>query len=398
MKILVVHEVDYLEKVIYEIHEFSELLALAGHEVTFFHFQEEARRSSDNLFRDVNISGRVYPDAKFRLIGPHQFGIPILDRLWVTLSCIPMLFKLFKNNRFDMVLNFAVPTYGAQLLLISKFFKVPFIHRALDVSHKIRQTIYKYPILLVEKILYKYADLVSANNLAMKEYCEELSNRTKTSIVHYPPLDLVHFVKKEKNQQLMTAIGIDQNHKVIMYMGSFFYFSGLLEILKIFNDLSINTSQIKLLLIGGGEQDKALRKLVKDLNLTSKVIFTGYIAYQDLPQYLHLADVAINPLESNLVTNTALPNKVLQYLASDLPVVSINLKGLKSIFNNNPAITWCDTPEEVIQQAFKLVIESNLAQLSESSKSELKSILKQFEPEIALRSLEQSIKQLARMN
>ena len=45
MKILVLHEIDYLEKVIYEIHEFPELLARAGHEVTFFHFQEGANRA-----------------------------------------------------------------------------------------------------------------------------------------------------------------------------------------------------------------------------------------------------------------------------------------------------------------------------------------------------------------
>jgi glycosyltransferase involved in cell wall biosynthesis len=398
MKILVVHEVDYLEKVIYEIHEFSELLALAGHEVTFFHFQEEARRSSDNLFRDVKISGRVYPDAKFRLIGPHQFGIPILDRFWVTLSCIPILNQLFRKNKFDLVLLYAVPTFGIQTILLAKLFKIPVIFRALDVSHKLRKTPFEVLIKKIERFVYKHADLISANNSAMAEYCMDLGQRTSNSVVHYPPLDLKHFDNFSITTKLRNNLSIRETDKVILYLGSFFYFSGLINVIKEFSKLSTETDQIRLLLVGGGEQDKALRKLVKDLNLTSKVIFTGYIAYQDLPQYLHLADVAINPLESNLVTNTALPNKVLQYLASDLPVVSINLKGLKSIFNNNPAITWCDTPEEVIQEAFKLVVESNLAQLSESSKSELKSILKQFEPEIALRSLEQSIKQIARIN
>jgi hypothetical protein len=61
MKILVLHEIDYLEKVIYEIHEFPELLAKVGHDVTFFHFQEGANRAKKNLFRKKEIVGRVVP-------------------------------------------------------------------------------------------------------------------------------------------------------------------------------------------------------------------------------------------------------------------------------------------------------------------------------------------------
>ena len=53
MKILVLHEIDYLEKVIYEIHEFPELLARAGHEVTFFHFPYDGELPVDCLQQGI---------------------------------------------------------------------------------------------------------------------------------------------------------------------------------------------------------------------------------------------------------------------------------------------------------------------------------------------------------
>ena len=60
MKILVVHEVSYLRKVVYEIHEFPELLALRGHEVTFVDFDEDATRESRSKQRIRKIVGRIH--------------------------------------------------------------------------------------------------------------------------------------------------------------------------------------------------------------------------------------------------------------------------------------------------------------------------------------------------
>ncbi|NDC99922.1 glycosyltransferase, partial [bacterium] len=40
MRFLFVHEVNWREKVTYEIHDIPELLSIAGHEVTFIDFPE----------------------------------------------------------------------------------------------------------------------------------------------------------------------------------------------------------------------------------------------------------------------------------------------------------------------------------------------------------------------
>jgi glycosyltransferase involved in cell wall biosynthesis len=388
VKILVLHEIDYLEKIIYEIHEFPELLARSGHDVTFFHFQEGANRAKKNLFRKKEIVGRVVPEAKLTLVGPHQFGVIWIDRLWATVSSWPALFRLFRENKFDVVLNYAVPTFGLQALIISAIHKTPFVHRALDSSHEIRESIFRLPILWVEKLMYKFSPLLSANNSAMQRYCENLAGRKKPSVVNYPPLDIAHFSNRVSDPELRESLGISPKDSVVTYMGSFFYFSGLPEVINRFAQLVPKELPIKLLLIGGGEQERELRKLVVDLGISEQVVFTGFVSYEDLPNFLALSTVAINPLEISQVASIAFPNKVLQYLATGIPVVSTRLEGLFSAIDGIDGLSWAQTPTEVLETALGVAKTGG----GVTSKTEsLKMLADLFSPEAALASMEQTL-------
>jgi glycosyltransferase involved in cell wall biosynthesis len=395
VKILVLHEIDYLEKVIYEIHEFPELLAKAGHDVTFFHFQEGANRSKKNLFRKKEIVGRVVPEAKLALVGPHQFGIFGFDRLWATLSSWPALLRLFRENKFDVVLNYAVPTFGLQALIISAIYKTPFIHRALDSSHEIRESVFRLPILWVEKLMYRFSPLLSANNSAMQRYCENLAGRKKPSVVNYPPLDIAHFSNRIPDLDLRKHLGILPTDSVITYMGSFFYFSGLPEVIKRFAELVPRDPSTKLLLIGGGEQENELSAIVTDLGIYEQVIFTVFVSYDALPKYLALSNVAINPLEISQVASIAFPNKVLQYLATGIPVVSTRLEGLFSAIDGIEGLTWAETPTRVLE----IALEVAQAGGTNPNKSEsLRVLAALFSPEAALASMEQTLNTAIEIN
>jgi len=364
------------------------MLARDGHEITFLEFQEGADWKKRNIRSSSKIHGRVIRGSELNLVSPHQFGFQWVDRLWATISCIPRLFKLFKRNRFDVVLNFAVPTYGIQTLLLAKLFRVPVVHRALDVSHEIRRSIYRLPILLVEKILYRSVDVVSANNPAMADYVVSLSGRTKPTEVDYPPLDIGHFVNRGDANALRGKLGLKETDKVLTYMGSFFYFSGLPEAINSFSQVVNKDEAIKFLIIGGGEQDAYLRDLVQDLGISDKVIFTGFVDYSELPNYLGLAKVGINPLIISKVASVAFPHKVLQYLASGLHVVSTELDGLVAALGNLPSVNWVSSPAEVINVAVEALREPALP-ISPNSSGRM--LLSLFEPGVALRSLVETL-------
>lgn len=376
MRILVAHEINYESKVIYEIQEFPEMLAALGHQITFLQFEEGANRKHKMKARDRIIGGRVYKESKIRLITPHRFGIESIDRIWTTISSWIAIFKLMRREKFDIVVNYAVPTFGVQLLVLSKLFHVPFVHRALDASHVIIESKWKPFILITEKLIYRFADFLSANNPAMKEYCVRLGKRSKFSEVHYPPLDLDYFKNASFDEKLAESLGIAEGENVITYMGSFFYFSGLDTVIRDFAERRSEIPSTKLLLIGSGEQDTLLRNIVEQYELQNFVIFTGSVPFAELPKYLALSTVAINAMEPKLVSNVAFPHKVIQYMASGIPTVTTRLDGLFQVFSDKSAITWVDRPAKVMSAALGLLVDKrNLKVISDSQREELSRFL-----------------------
>lgn len=362
MKILVVHEVSYLRKVVYEIHEFPELLALRGHEVTFFEFDEGATKADLSEPRDRVIQGRIHKDSQLRLITPHRFGVFGIDRLWAIFSSIPPLRRLIKFGNFDVILNYAVPTYGLQVGLMGRIYGVPVVQRALDVASEIRESIWNPLIKIFEKWCFKLATVISTNNPAMTEYVKDLMGDVFLGKIelHYPPLDQRIFKPVPYDSQLALSLGIRDSDQVLMYMGSFFYFSGLDEVIRQLASKIATNPSLKLLLIGGGEQEAELRDLVSKFHLESNVIFTGFVSFSDLPRYMTLGHVAINPLKVSTVAGAAFPHKVLQYMAVGIPTVSTKLDGLFAAFGDTSGVVWSRDSHETLDTAVNLLGQSEL--------------------------------------
>ena len=349
MRILFIHEVNYLTKPIFEMHEFPEHLSARGHEVSFLHFPEGfGRAEAQELGEQKTITGRVVPGSKISLLTPKGLGGGLLDRLIAAFRGHGIARSAIVESSPDLIITLAVPTFGWQAVRVARKLGIPIVYRALDVSHLIRGGVWKPFVWLAERYVARNATLISANNPAMEEFVAALGQRQSGVEVHYPPMAIAKFQKgdRSKGRQL---IGIEDSDFVVMYMGSFFEFSGLPEVIAEYS--RIRPLDSKLLLVGGGKQDSRLRELVKNLNLETEVLFTGFVSFEDLPDYLSAADVLINPMKKSLVSDTALPNKVIQYLLAARPVVSTDLKGLTSTLRDFDNLQWTSSPEECIRKA-----------------------------------------------
>ena len=365
MRILLLHEVGYLEKPIFEMHEFPEHLAARGHEIAFADYPETPIHQTASRF-GVVVQGRVLSGASLRLYSQKAVLPGIVGRL-LAVFLFPFFFhRVLRNFKPDIVVSYAVPTSGWQAAIICRARGKPLLFRSLDVSHRIRKTLFAPVVKVAEFIVYSTASHVSCNNPALLRYCSSLGAETQHLSVESPPLDLPHFLgSSNKRSQLRDELGIGQQERVLLYMGSFFYFSGLDHVIR---GLSKLVNKPHLVLIGGGEKESDLRALVADLGLSETVTFTGFVDFAALPEYLSIADVAINPMAPSLVSNAALPNKVLQYMACGLPVVSTMLEGLQSIFPDQPAIKYVQNPEKVLGAALDLLDSKDIIRLGQSNR------------------------------
>ena len=74
---------------------------------------------------------------------------------------------------------------------------------------------------------------------------------------------------------------------------------------------------------------------------------------------LSISDALINPFESTLVTNLALPHKVLQYLAIGIPTISTKLSGLFESLGDSAGIYWVDSPDKIVEKCMQVKQQSN---------------------------------------
>ena len=354
LRILFIHEVNYLRKPIFEMHEFPEYLAARGHDVYFLHFPEMAssKARSSQGWKNT-IPGRALPDTNLTLLTPRILTSGIIGRLLAAAMGHSIVKRAIRESCPDVIVTLAVPTFGWQAVQVSKKSGTPIVYRALDVSHLIRGGIFGPLVKMAETFLARRASFVSANNGAMADYISELGARVGGIEVHFPPMALEKYMAGDRLRG-RRLIRVSNSDQVLLYMGSFFYFSGLAEVVQEFARLT-REPNLKLVLVGGGELDGELRSLVKDLKLVDQVLFTGFVGFDELPDYLAAADVLINPMKKSRVSDTALPNKVIQYLAASRPVVSTNLKGVTLTFEGYSGLHFVNTPEDCMAKALEML-------------------------------------------
>ena len=353
MKILFVHEVSWFSKVVYEIHDFPELLSLQGHEVHFLEFEENDSRTHWKSVTSAET--RSHAGSKVDVISPPHLFSGILRRLAAVVIQPFVFIRLLKKIGPDVVVTYSIPTSGWQVVAICKRKGVPVIVRAIDISHKLRKTRFAAIIKLAERFVYRNADYVCANNEALRQYCIGLGAAPTKSSVIYPGIDMTRFFPAPSRHDLQTKVGIQPTDKVLLFMGTIFRFSGLVELLTELAPAFRLDKSLKLLVLGDGEDFNRLHQLAITLDLQNQVIMPGRIEYNLLADYLRLGNVALLPFKQELVTHGALPGKVLQYLACGLPTVSTPLDGLQSMIPPNQGILYANNSQEMANMAVDLV-------------------------------------------
>ena len=94
----------------------------------------------------------------------------------------------------------------------------------------------------------------------------------------------------------------------------------------------------------------------RQLEGTGRVIFTGPMAYRDLPQYMRAFDVCIVPHCMTAFVESLNPIKLWEYLAAGKPIVSTDVAG----FRDYPALVrMARTADEFLTQCGAAVLEGN---------------------------------------
>ena len=111
------------------------------------------------------------------------------------------------------------------------------------------------------------------------------------------------------------------------FIGSFYAYEGLSVLLQALPKMLSRNPDIRVLLVGGGSQEKELKVLATQLGIEDKVIFTGRVPHEQVQRYYNLIDVLVYPRLKMRLTDLVTPLKPLEAMAQGRLVVASDVGG-----------------------------------------------------------------------
>ena len=172
--------------------------------------------------------------------------------------------------------------------------------------------------------------------LTVSDYIKErVSTIRPDSKIHtvFNGIDLEKFSPKESLSVCRKTIGFSEDDFVIAYSGRINKDKGISELVDAMLQLR-NHLQFKLLVLGSSffdnvkNEDAFIRSLKdKAKSIKERIVFTGYIPYSQVPDYLQLADIAALPS----MWEEPFGLTIIEAMAVGLPLITTRSGGIPEI-------------------------------------------------------------------
>lgn len=133
--------------------------------------------------------------------------------------------------------------------------------------------------------------------------------------------------------QLKARLGL-QGAVVLGFIGSFYAYEGLALLMEALPRILEHEPRARLLLVGGGPQEPALKQLSERLSLSDKVVFAGRVPHAEVQRYYDLVDVLVYPRLSMRLTELVTPLKPLEAMAQGRLLVASDVGGHRELIRD----------------------------------------------------------------
>ena len=235
--------------------------------------------------------------------------------------------KILSSSKFDLVV-FRLDVLPVAPLILMKKYKIPYAVKTLGqgsikVLHEkgwiLGKMLRSMNLWMFKKLVRNglVADCDSTNHV---EYMKKTLRVNSDKVVWIDNAVNTNRFFPESKFEARKRFGLDNLNPVIGYIGTRPWERGAKQIIEVAPSLLEKYPNLGLIVLGNGKEVKSLKKLVADLNMTSRCKFLGYVPFDQVPHYINCLDVGVSiSYREDRKNNAEL--KVRQYLACGKPVI-----------------------------------------------------------------------------
>jgi glycosyltransferase involved in cell wall biosynthesis len=269
------------------------------------------------------------------------------------------IFKLAKSEKYNVFHAHDLNTLlGGYLASINQDAKLIYDSHELYLERNRFQPynpIGKWMRKRVEAYLIKRSNyVITVNDSLSRIIANTYKVKLPAVIMNTPSLEKV--TPNSQYLSIRDAIGIQNNHYVLLYSGSITFNRGLENLIQAL----VYLPQCFLVLMGFGNDKykKKLENIATELGVKSRFDFFGPVPSNQVTLYAEGADLGVAPIENVCLSYYyCSPNKLFEYLLAGLPVIASNFPEMAHIIDQYDVGTTFDPsiPKDIARAAMEIL-------------------------------------------
>lgn len=353
MNILVLQETDWIKRGPHQQHHLMDRMSLRGHHIRVIDYEylwkEDKERKILTGRKEIKGTYKIFKEANITLIRPGMIKLPVLDMASILYFHEKEIKRQIQEFKPDVIIAFGI--LNAYLgMQQAKKHDIPFVYYLIDHLHTLlpneitRKTAEQF-----EKHTLKDADEIFVINKGLKDYAVEMGGDVNKISVIPAGVDLEKFNPQVDGSSIRERYGIKKDDLLLFFMGWIYDFSGMKEVAE--SLCTTDNEKIKLMIVGEGDLYKPLLKMKSEKHLEDKLILTGKIPFEEVPQHIAAADICLLPAYKNEIMMNIVPIKIYEYMAMGKPVIATNLPGIQKEFGSDSGINYIEKSDDTLEKA-----------------------------------------------